>query len=323
MLKVGLLTRSEDFGQICYDYATDTFSTEVALGSNPYPKSPVGIAWVILGGCNLKCLHCYGNQEELSRTILSTKDCFKICDQIIAAEVMRVVICGGEPMMRSDIFDIIAYLQEGGVSVVLGTNGTYINQKNVYRLANCTRVEVSLDAATREIKNLIRPSRVMGGDAWVETLRAIEYCLEANLNLRMLTALNSYNQTHIVSMAHLLYKMGVRDWALSWTIPAGRARFTYEQLRPDRTVVETGVNNARDLYPDMVIRYSDRINTPHSRFYCLILPDGQMATEDVGLGGKVSFGSLLERNLSEMWNSENFDLEQHLQKWVGNRVTYL
>ncbi len=251
MRQTGILTRSEEFGSIYYDYATDTFSAKVSTGKPLIPKSPLGIAWVIFGGCNLKCIHCYGNQEELSSTILSTKECLKICDQMIAAGIMRVVVCGGEPLMRSDIFDIIAHLKRGGVSVVLGTNGTYINETNVNNLVQCTRVEVSLDAATAKINNFVRPSRIKGGDAWNETLQAIEYCLGANVNLRMLTALNSYNQTHIVGMASILHELGVKDWALSWTIPAGRARFMYEELKPSSEVIEVGVREERRLYPDV------------------------------------------------------------------------
>jgi len=203
---------------------------------------------------------------------------------------------------------------------VLGTNGTYIQPENVDSLLLCTRVEISLDAATPELNNLIRPSRVKDGDAWRETMQAIKMCLNAGVNLRVLTALNSQNQNHIVGIASVLHSLGVNDWALSWTIPAGRARSNYKDFVPDRNVVEMGVADARRIYPTMQIRYTDRITTTFSRFYCLILPDGQLATEDLDLGVKIEYGSLLHNDISSLWTKYNFNLEQHFRKWVGDRI---
>jgi MoaA/NifB/PqqE/SkfB family radical SAM enzyme len=138
--------------------------------------------------------------------------------------------------------------------------------------------------------------------------------------LRVLTAINRQNQTEIVQIAQCLYEAGVRDWGLSWTVSAGRARFVFQELKPDSKVILEGLNAVRAMFPDMVIRYSDRVSKPMSRFYSFILPNGQFATEDVDLGQKVMFGSLLDRKISEMWNSNNFALDQHFQKWIGDRI---
>lgn len=317
----GIITRHEPFGFVYYNFTTDTFSAEVTREVSLVPQSPIGIAWVILGGCNLRCIHCYGNQEELPRMIMSTQQCFAICRKIADAKVMRVVISGGEPLMRDDIFDIIQFLQHCGVSVVLGTNGTYVTNENVSYLKTCTRVEISLDGADQITNNKIRPSRIKYGDAWQETMEAIKLCLNAGVNLRVITTLNQSNQDKIPQIARLLYEMGVRDWALSWTVSGGRARFIYDQLRPDGDIIRAGVEESRILFPDMTIRYSDRVsNKPMSRFYSLILPNGQFATEDVEQGKKISFGSLLDREICDMWTDENFSRLQHFEKWIGNRV---
>lgn len=315
--------RKESYGRIFYNQALDQFSAEVIKDAPLFPSSPIGLAWIIIGGCNLKCIHCYGNKEELPSVVLSTRECFAIVDRIIQADIMRVVITGGEPLLRDDIFAIIERLQKGGISVVLGTNGTFINSNNVYSLKNCTRVEISLDAATAELKNKIRPSRQANGNAWNEALAAITLCLDAGVRLRVLTALNEMNQHHIVAMAGLLATIGVQDWALSWTIPAGRAKHIYDQLRPDQKTIEDAVKIARSLMPGMTIRYSDRMTDFFSRYYCLALPDGQAATEDVALNRKISFGSLLEHPFAKFWNNENYNLEQHFRKWVSDRIKYI
>jgi len=320
MNKRGVKVRNEDFGRIHYDHATDIFSAECDKVSQFLPRTPIAVSWIIIGGCNLQCIHCYGNQEELPREMLSTRQCFEICQRLADAEVMRVVISGGEPLLRDDIFDIIQHLLHADISVVLGTNGTYITNQNVSSLVDCTRVEISLDGATEKTNNAIRPGRTSSGNAWLETMGAIKLCLDARVNLRVLTALNRQNQTEIVQIAQRLYDEGVRDWGLSWTVSAGRARFIFQELKPDSEVILEGLNTARSMFPDMSIRYSDRVSKPMSRFYSLILPNGQFATEDVDLGRKVMFGSLLNREIREMWNSDNFALEQHFLKWVGDRI---
>ncbi|HMO78209.1 MAG TPA: radical SAM protein [Candidatus Paceibacterota bacterium] len=320
MNRRGIRTRSEDFGRIHYNNATDTFSAEIEKVGACLPRTPIAVSWIIIGGCNLRCIHCYGNQEELPREMLSTQQCFEICQRLADAEVMRVVISGGEPLLRDDIFDIIQHLLHSGISVVLGTNGTYITNHNISALVDCTRVEVSLDGATEITNNAIRPGRSRSGNAWLETMNAINMCLSAGINLRVLTALNRQNQVEIIQIAKRLYEEGVRDWGLSWTVSAGRARHIFNELKPDTGVILEGLNAARSMFPDMLIRYSDRVSKPMSRFYSLVLPNGQFATEDVDLGQKVMFGSLLSREIKEMWNSDNFVLEQHFQKWIGDRI---
>lgn len=318
-MKQDLYYRDEPWGRITYRQSTDEFSAEVKNDADPIPTTPIGIGWVIIGGCNLKCIHCYGNAEELPKIVLSTADCMRIVDRIAEAKVMRVVISGGEPLLRGDTFDIIGALSENDVSVVLGTNGAFIERENVEWLRTCTRVEVSLDASTREKNNHIRPSRQKHGDAWLETMRAIELCLKYGVRLRVLTAVNAWNQHDLVEMAALLQSRGVTDWAVSWTIPAGRARRDFERLRPETATVEMQIETARRVHPSLTIRYSNR-TVAHNRFYCLILPDGQMATEDLGLSKKIAFGSVIDTPIVDMWRQDHYNLPQHFEKWVAGRV---
>lgn len=313
------LVRDETWGKLLYSFKDDSFSATVISGQKPILSSPIGIGWLIIGGCNLKCVHCYGNAEELPKIVLSTNEAFRIVDKIIEAKVMRVVISGGEPLLRDDIFAIIERLVDGGVSVVLCTNGSFITNENINRLKICTRVEISLDGSTRELNNRIRPSRQRNGNAWHETMRALRLCVKHDIRLRVLTAINSQNQGDILQIADQLYGIGVRDWALSWTIPAGRARFIFDKLQPTKEIVAESVFGARKAYPDMTIRYSRR-GSDFNRFYCLILPDGQMGTEDFLANGKIVFGSLLEQSIQSVWNVENYNLRHHFEKWVGDRV---
>ena len=108
--------------------------------------------WETTKACNLRCRHCRAVPEaERSKVELSTAEAFSLIDQI--AEVARpvLILSGGEPLYRSDIFDIGAYGRSKGFRMALATNGTMIDDGLAARIreAGFSRVAVSLDGASR------------------------------------------------------------------------------------------------------------------------------------------------------------------------------
>lgn len=64
--------RQESWGTIIYDNLRDEFSAKVFEGCVPVPRSPIGCGWLVTAPCNLVCIHCYGNVEDLPSKRLST-----------------------------------------------------------------------------------------------------------------------------------------------------------------------------------------------------------------------------------------------------------
>lgn len=124
--------------------------------SHQQPSSVAGknkprlIFWELTKGCNLRCVHCRATATELrAPSDLSTQAAKDIIDQI--AEVSRpiLVLSGGEPLYRSDIFQLARYGTEKGLRVALATNGTLVS-KEVARMivdSGVQRVAISLDGA--------------------------------------------------------------------------------------------------------------------------------------------------------------------------------
>jgi MoaA/NifB/PqqE/SkfB family radical SAM enzyme len=317
--KLSSITRLESWGQILYDKQKDEFSAIVRAGVTPAPCAPIGMGWVIIGGCNQKCIACYGNAEGLPKKILSQPEALHIVDAISEAGIMRVVISGGEPLLLPYLPKVIEALTARGVSVVLGTNGTFLNADNIDALTECTRVEISLDAPSAGLNNQLRPSKD-GGNAWTEAIQAIKLCLRHGIKLRVLTTLSRRNQNTIVEMAALLQSIGVRDWALSWTIPAGRAIPIFQDLQPEQQTIESQLRVVRVHFPALTVRYSHR-DAKFDRYYFLILPDGQIATQHLNRPEKATFGSALDIPIAAAWNQQNFDLLAHFKKWVAGRIS--
>src|SRR5437879_6707305 len=114
------------------------------------------VFWEVTKGCNLRCIHCRATATELSSpTDLPTRTALNIIEQIAAAANPILVLSGGEPLYRSDIFQLARYGTDKGLRVALATNGTLVT-KDVARMivdASVRRVCItpnSEDAITTE-----------------------------------------------------------------------------------------------------------------------------------------------------------------------------
>ena len=113
-------------------------------------SKPRLIFWELTKGCNLRCIHCRATATELSApSDLSTEAARDIIDQIAAVSTPILVLSGGEPLYRSDIFQLARYGTDKGLRVALATNGTLVS-KEVARMivdSGVQRVAISLDGA--------------------------------------------------------------------------------------------------------------------------------------------------------------------------------
>ncbi len=127
-----------------------TTSVEPAQHPAKQEFKPRLIFWEVTKGCNLRCIHCRATATELSSpTDLPTSRALDIIDQIAAFSNPILVLSGGEPLYRSDIFQLATYAKDKGLRVALATNGTLVT-KEVARMisdSGIKRVSISLDGA--------------------------------------------------------------------------------------------------------------------------------------------------------------------------------
>ena len=92
-------------------------------------QKPRLIFWELTKGCNLRCIHCRASATELSSpSDLSTQAARDIIDQIAEVSSPILVLSGGEPLFRSDIFQLAQYGTDKGLRVALATNGTLVDE---------------------------------------------------------------------------------------------------------------------------------------------------------------------------------------------------
>ncbi|MEJ2488407.1 MAG: radical SAM protein, partial [Sulfurovaceae bacterium] len=100
--------------------------------NTPFIKT---VQWCVTGKCNLKCIHCFMESPSGKYGELSLKDMKKLIDQFEEANVINVILTGGEPFLRQDIIDIIIFLKEKRIRVEhIFTNGLLVTDKHLKSL---------------------------------------------------------------------------------------------------------------------------------------------------------------------------------------------
>src|SRR5690242_6142245 len=99
------------------------------------PPGPV-VIWNLIRRCNLTCLHCYSISADIDFPgELSTEEVFRVMDDLKAFRVPALILSGGEPLLRRDIFQVAERAKALGFYVALSTNGTLIDEALAKRIA--------------------------------------------------------------------------------------------------------------------------------------------------------------------------------------------
>jgi len=146
------------------------------------------IFWEVTKGCNLRCIHCRASATELSSpNDLNTRTALGIIDQIAAAANPILVLSGGEPLYRSDIFQLARYGTDKGLRVALATNGTLVT-KEVARMivdSGVKRVSISLDGADAATHDAFRgiPGAFDAAVQGLRNLKSLGMAVQINMTI--------------------------------------------------------------------------------------------------------------------------------------------
>jgi len=193
--------------------------------ANPRKHAPLSnrgpvVIWNLIRRCNLTCRHCYASAVDKDFPgELTTKQVFSTIENLRDFNVPVLILSGGEPLMRPDIFDISAYAKELGFYVALSSNGTLIDDKNINQIAaaNYDYVGISLDGlgATHDYFR-----RLEGG--FDLALRGVKLCRDAGLPVGIRFTMTRENYQDLPGLLDLVEQEKIDKFYFSHLNYAGR-----------------------------------------------------------------------------------------------------
>jgi AdoMet-dependent heme synthase len=186
------------------------------------------VAWEVTRTCNLACIHC--RAAALDRPYeneLTTEECFKLLDEIQTFATPIVILTGGEPLLRPDIFEIAAYGNQKGFRMTMAVNGTLLSADKTRKMqeAGIQRISVSLDGATASSHDAFR--QVPG--AFDGALRGVQYAREAGLDFQINTTITQQNLHELAAIHELTVSLGAVAHHIFLLVPMGRGKDLTEQ----------------------------------------------------------------------------------------------
>ena len=296
-------------------------------------KKPI-VVWNVSRRCNLRCVHCYSQSENQKyEGELNTAEAKQMIDNLADFGVPVLLFSGGEPFMRTDLFDLVQYTRNKGMRAVISTNGTLITDDSAKKFsdAGLSYVGVSLDG----LKQVNDTFRGIDG-AFERALEGIRSCKKAGINVGLRLTINKFNVQEIpgifdlleheeiprICFYHLVYTGRAADMRES-DLDFNTARSTLDMIidrtadlheRGYKTEVLTVDNHADGIYLYLRMMREKSLKAPHV-LELLEMNGGNnsgIAIACVSWDGSVypdqfwrhySVGNVRERSFGEIWNS--------------------
>ncbi len=291
------------------------------------------LSWNTTKKCNLFCKHCYRDSgpEVESMNELNTDEGKKLIDEIQSAGFKILILSGGEPLLRKDIFELTSYAFQIGLRPALGSNGTLITSEIAEKLvkSGLSTVSISLDSLQCEYHDKFR--NING--AWKKAVSGIENALTSGLRVQINTTLTDNNFDQFEDMVDFAIDLGVNALHPFFLVPTGRGKEIEEDslkmekyFQMIRTVMEKQKNISIELKPTCAPQFmpiAKDMGIP-MRFargciagisYCCILPNG-----DVHICPylPVKVGNVREKPFNTIWaQSSVFKKLRNFEKYEG------
>lgn len=199
-----------------------------------FDSSPMIVFYELTRACDLVCLHCRARaQPKPAPGELTTEESMRLIDQLGRfPQPPTLVLTGGDPIKRPDIYDLIRYSVKTGLETAITPSPTpLLTREAVARLrdAGISRMAISVDGADAATHDRMRG--VSGG--FDQTRRIMDDARDLGIPLQVNTTLNPNNYDQIETMAEQFDERGIVLWSLFFIVPVGRAtadlRLTAEQ----------------------------------------------------------------------------------------------
>ncbi|MDH7592898.1 MAG: radical SAM protein [Methanomicrobiales archaeon] len=197
----------------------------LGMGCIGFPNHPV---WEITARCNLDCIHCHARGSSRAGTELSTEEGMKLLGELAVVREFRMcAFTGGEPLLRDDLFELLAYARGLGFSSTIATNGTLVDREIALRLKSCgvEIAAVSLDGGDAKTHDAIRGVR----GAFDGAIEGISVLHRAGIPIHINITAMEQNLEEMESILELVNELDAAILLMYQLVPIGRAERSSDQ----------------------------------------------------------------------------------------------
>ncbi len=201
-----------------------------------FGRNPLMFYYEVTQACDLVCKHCRASaQSDAHPDELTHDQSLALIDQVASFPRPPImVMTGGDPLKRADLFELIAHAVGHGLQVALTPSATPLATREAFERARNTgvrRLGISLDGADATTHDSFR-----GWEGSFErTLQMLKNARELDLAVQVNTTVTRRNYHQIDELAELLAKQGIAMWSVFFLVPVGRG---VEEQRLDADEVE-------------------------------------------------------------------------------------
>ena len=276
---------------------------------------PSLISWNLTKKCNLRCPHCYMEAGRKAARELTTRECLDLIGEMKSLGNEMLILTGGEPLLRKDIYDIAQSASEQGIWVVMGTNGVLITDRVAEKMVACgvKGVGISIDSLDPEKHNHFRG----GPNAWEYSVRALEICRAHGLQVLVQTTVMEMNRAESPQLMAFARDKGAWSFNLYFLVQTGRGQAMSDLSALRTAEILTSLVDAQEQHKPMLVRSKC---APHFKRisyekglgglesggcmagtqYCRITPEGDVTP--CPYMGLVT-GNVLEKSFTEIWET--------------------
>lgn len=216
-----------------------------------YERAPILVYWEMTHACDLACIHCRAEADTLRDPLeLTTREAMRLCEDIArfpGSRPPRLVLTGGDPLQRPDLFEIVAYARGLGIDVSATPAATArLTPRTIgdMKEAGVGSVALSLDGSSSSRHDSVRG--VPG--TFERTMEALAAAKLHRMPVQINTLVAQNTVDDLAAIHSLLTELAIERWALFFLIATGRGSMLSE-ISPERaesvltwvcTLVESG-----------------------------------------------------------------------------------
>lgn len=276
---------------------------------------PSLISWNLTKKCNLRCPHCYMEAGRKAEDELATEECLELIGEMKALGTEMLILTGGEPLLRKDIYEIARYASDQRIWVVMGTNGVLITDRVAEKMVACgvKGVGISIDSLDPAKHNSFRG----GPDAWEYSVKALDICRAHGLEVLVQTTIMDMNYAEVPRLIEFAREKGAWSFNLYFLVQTGRGQEMNDLSAEGTEEMLSYLVGVQDQHKPMLVRskcapHFKRISYERGlgglesggcmagSEYCRITPEGNVTPCPYMT---VVAGNVREKSFTEIWES--------------------